>query len=117
LARRHSSVGDIIFLAKVPNGAVIVDFKEDHSTGATAMALDFGLANGTPERRRASLSAHRGGRAGDGEPQRRQRLDGLAISSRRTTRSDSASSRPRWSGTMTTSLIINWVLSYRVDGN
>jgi hypothetical protein len=41
-----STVGDIGFLAKVPNGAKIVDFQEWHSTGATAQGLSFGFDRG-----------------------------------------------------------------------
>ena len=43
-----ASAGDIIFLAKLPHGARILDFIEDHSTGATSSAVSFGLAKGGP---------------------------------------------------------------------
>lgn len=43
-----ASAGDIVFLAKIPNGARIVEFIEDHSTGATSHAVSFGLAKGGP---------------------------------------------------------------------
>lgn len=43
-----SSVGDVIFLAKIPNGAKFVNIEEDHSTGATAQGVSFGLASGGP---------------------------------------------------------------------
>jgi hypothetical protein len=39
--------GDVIFLCKVPNGAVIYDVIEDHSCLDT-VALSFGLATGGP---------------------------------------------------------------------
>ena len=41
-----SSTGDVVFLAKVPHGAKIVDFTEYHTTGATAQALSFGFDRG-----------------------------------------------------------------------
>ncbi len=40
------TVGDILFLAKVPNGAKIVDFYEYHTSGQTAAALSFGFDRG-----------------------------------------------------------------------
>ena len=40
------SVGDIIYAAKVPNGARIVDFHEYHSNGQTAAAMDWGFNRG-----------------------------------------------------------------------
>lgn len=43
-----ASAGDVVFLAKLPHGARIVDFIEDHSTGAASHAVSFGLAKGGP---------------------------------------------------------------------
>jgi hypothetical protein len=40
------TVGDIIFLAKVPHGAKIVEFAVDHSTSETALGMDYGMASG-----------------------------------------------------------------------
>lgn len=40
------TVGDILFLCKVPHGAKIVDFKEYHTNGETAAALSFGFDRG-----------------------------------------------------------------------
>lgn len=40
------TVGDILFLCKVPHGARIVDFFEYHSNGQTAVGLDFGFNKG-----------------------------------------------------------------------
>lgn len=43
----HSgTVGDILFLAKIPHGARIVDFYEYHSNGQTAAAYSFGFDRG-----------------------------------------------------------------------
>lgn len=39
--------GDVIFLAKLPNRARVLDLIEDHSTGATTYGIAFGLATGT----------------------------------------------------------------------
>ncbi len=41
-----ASVGDIVFLAKIPNGAKIVDFYEYHSANASAMAINVGFDRG-----------------------------------------------------------------------
>src|SRR5438128_1841872 len=47
-----STVGDVAFLCKIPHGAVIADFMEDHTTGATAQGIKFGFdrrkAKGAP---------------------------------------------------------------------
>jgi len=40
------SAGDVVFLCKIPDQAVIVDFEEDH-TAADTVGIDFGLASGT----------------------------------------------------------------------
>ncbi len=40
------TVGDIVFLAKVPHGAKIVDFFEYHTSGQTAAAISFGFDRG-----------------------------------------------------------------------
>lgn len=52
------SVGDIHFLAKLPNGARLYDFVEEHSTGASSCALDIGLGRGTESGGGASLSGY-----------------------------------------------------------
>src|SRR5690242_12336390 len=41
------TVGDILFLAKIPHGAKIVDFAEYHTNGQTAAAISFGFSKGT----------------------------------------------------------------------
>jgi len=40
------SVGDVLFLARVPHGAIITAFEEYHSNGETAAVIDFGLNKG-----------------------------------------------------------------------
>jgi len=51
-----SSNGDVIFLAKVPNGATIVSIEEDHTTGGTAQGVSFGFASGIAAGGGANLS-------------------------------------------------------------
>lgn len=41
-----NSAGDIIFLAKIPHGAKIVEFAVDHSTAETTFGMDYGMASG-----------------------------------------------------------------------
>ncbi len=41
-----ASVGDVVFLAKVPNGAKIVDFYEYHSANASAFSINVGFDRG-----------------------------------------------------------------------
>lgn len=41
-----NSAGDIIFLAKIPHGARIVEFAVDHSSGETTFGMDYGMASG-----------------------------------------------------------------------
>jgi len=47
---------DVIFLAKIPHGATIVEFQIDHSATATTWACDYGLASGAKGGGGASLS-------------------------------------------------------------
>lgn len=113
------SLGDVIFLAKVPNGAVIVDFKEDHSTGSTALALDFGFANGHANGGAPSLSALISG--GAQATVNRNAVNGstgtnVSLSANDTVGYGILAAKVA-SGTVTTSLIVNFILSYRVDGN
>lgn len=42
LGATASSAGDVIYLAKIPVGAVIADLVEHHSTGATTQVVSFG---------------------------------------------------------------------------
>lgn len=47
-ASTQGSAGDVVFLCKIPHGAVIVDFEEDHTSVETAHSISFGLAKGGP---------------------------------------------------------------------
>jgi len=51
-----NSLGDVIFLAKIPHGAVVVDFNVDHSSAETTFGMKYGLASGWPTGGGASLS-------------------------------------------------------------
>ena len=53
-----NSLGDIIFLAKIPHGAVIIDFEFDHSTSETTFGMKYGLAKGTEVGGGASFSEY-----------------------------------------------------------
>lgn len=50
------TAGDTLFLAKLPHGAKIMSFEEDHSSGATTNVWSSGLTTGGPGGA-ASLSA------------------------------------------------------------
>ena len=41
-----ATVGDILFLCKIPHGAKFVGMEVDHTTPATALGIDYGLATG-----------------------------------------------------------------------
>lgn len=51
-----TSLGDVIFLAKIPHGAVIMEINVDHSSGETATGVDYGLARGHDNGGASSLS-------------------------------------------------------------
>ena len=118
----HSgTVGDILFLAKVPHGADIIDFAEYHSNGQTAAAYSFGFDRGiaaggagnasciaasqaVATMNRLTLAASPTGQAlrislSDLDPVRYAALQAKAES-----------------GTFTISVSLGWVLTYRVDG-
>lgn len=48
LGTQAATVGDILYLAKIPHGATIVDVVEDHTNGQGAFAVSIGLASGGP---------------------------------------------------------------------
>jgi hypothetical protein len=116
------TVGDIVFLAKVPNGAKIVDFYEYHSNGQTAAAVSFGFDRGVAAGGggNASCLVSSGAVAGTGN---RMNL-ALAPDGQPVTISLSDLDPVRYailvgkaeSGSFTISLSIGFVLSYRKDG-
>ena len=111
------TIGDTILLAKIPHGAKFVDCYFDHSTGATAFGVDYGFSKGGASGGGASLSAlvTAGAQAGI----LRKTVLGVPADI-----SVSDNDVDRWgilaatcvSGTTTTSLIINFVYTYRIDG-
>jgi hypothetical protein len=113
-----STVGDIAFLAKVPNNAKIVDFAEFHTTGASAQGLSFGFDRG--------IAAGGGGNASvlvasgaQGTVGNRMSMANFPI-----TISLSDTDPLKYailiakveSGTTTTSLLVAFRLTYRMDG-
>lgn len=112
------AAGDIVFLAKVPHGARIVEVIEDHSTGATAHALSIGLGRGGAAGGGASYSCF----IASGAQATKNRMGVLGIPAVVSVSDDQAE---RWaqltakvgeSGTTTTSLIINCTVLYTADG-
>lgn len=111
-----SSVGDVVYLARIPHGAQVIDMWEDHTTGATAQGLDFGWAKGGADGGGASFSALISG----GAQATRNRLGLLGIPA---VVSVSDNDAQRWgvlackvaSGSATTSLKINFYAMYRTD--
>ena len=112
-----STVGDIGFLAKIPHGAKITDFSEYHSTGATAQGLSFGFASGIAAGGGANASVLIA--SGAQATRNNWNMSNLPI-----TISVSDLDPNRYailiakveSGTTTTSLQVNFSLSYRFDG-
>lgn len=51
-----NTLSDVVFLAKIPHGAKIVDILCDHATAQTALGIKYGLATGTAAGGGASLS-------------------------------------------------------------
>ena len=115
MATAASTVGDVFFLAKIPHGAKFVDMQVDHTTGATTQALSYGLAVGGP-----------GGTAtyscfiASGAQATILRKTVLGVPADVSV-SDAASDRygilaaKVESGSPTTSLIVNFIFSYRMD--
>ncbi len=121
LGATGSSVGDTFLLAKLPNGAVPVDFQEYHTiTGSSALAVDLGLARGYSNGGIASLSCYLA--AGAVATANRMSL-GLVVPGLGQF-SLSASDPTGFgmlaakiaSGSMSASFQLNWSFSHRVDG-
>src|ERR1043166_8178943 len=113
-----ATVGDIIYLAKIPQGARIVEVIEDHSTGATASVVRNGLARGWTTGGGASHSQviANGAQA----TVNRRNVLGLppiiSVSDSDPNRFGDLVAKVE-SGTTTTSLFLNVVVIYTVDGN
>lgn len=111
-----SSVGDIVFLAKLPHGAKYVNIQADHTSGAAALGVDYGLQTGGPGGA-ASISCYIS--AGATNTILTKNVAGVPAD---VSNSDTDPNRfgilaaKVASGSMTASLIINFIFSYRVDG-
>lgn len=116
------TVGDILFLAKVPHGAKIVDFYEFHSSGQTAAAISFGFDRGVAAGGAGNASCLVSSGAVGGTGNRMNMA--LAPDGQPITISLSDTDPVRYavlvgkaeSGTFTISVSIGFVLSYRKDG-
>jgi hypothetical protein len=115
-----TSLGDVIFLAKIPHGATILDILVDHSSGETATGVDYGLAKGHDNTGNASLSCFASAvalatitrntvrRAAGLGPQR------VSVSDLDPVRYGIFSAVPR-TGSASLSLMINFSITYRMD--
>jgi hypothetical protein len=114
------TLGDIIFLAKIPHGAKIVDMAVDHSTSETALGVDYGLAKGGADQGAASYSVFSSALATATVGRisaRRASGSGpitVSVSDSDPVRYGIFSAKPV-SGSATTSLIINFSITYRCD--
>lgn len=117
LGATASSTGDIIFLCKVPHGALPVELTCDHTTGSTTQALSYGLASGGPAGS-ATFSCY----IASGAQATKLRLSVLGLPAQISC-SDLDPNRygilavKNESGTATTSLIINFLFTYLADGS
>lgn len=112
-----SSVGDVVFLAKVPNGAKIVDFAEWHTTGATAQGISFGFDRGIAAGGGgdASCLVASGAQATRNNWNMRNAPLTISLSDLDPVRYAILIGKVE-SGTATTSLMVNFNLTHRSDG-
>lgn len=110
------SAGDIVFLAKIPHGAVIVEFKEDH-TCVDTIGISFGLATGGPSGQ-ATYSAliASGAKATMNRMSVLNTSLGVTVSCSDTdpNRYGILSAKVE-SGSLTATATINWCVIYRMD--
>jgi len=116
------TINDTLQLAKIPHGATVVDFFEDHTSSDTANGVDFGFATGVVAggagnlscliaagakatfNRRSVVTAGFGGQGivisvSDLDPNRYAVLTAKFAT-----------------GTITSNILINWTCIYRMDG-
>lgn len=111
-----NTLSDIVFLAKIPHGAIVVDMYSDHTTPATAMGVKYGLASGAAGGGGASVSCFAAATA----KATVARL-GVGNQNRRVSVSDSDPNRygifcaVLSTGTTTESYAINFSITYRND--
>lgn len=118
-----SSVGDFGFLYKVPHGAKIVDFYEYHTSGATAQSISFGFDRGIAAggggnascliASGAQATMNRLSLANSGQPGNAPNV--ISLSDLDPIRYAILTAKVE-SGTGTSSLFINSVVTYRRDG-
>lgn len=111
------SSGDVIFLAKIPHGALPMDLVEDHSAGGTAFGIKFGLATGGPGGA-ATYSCY----IAAGAQATKNRLSVLGMPAQVSV-SDNDPNRygilacKVGTATSTTSLFVNVIFTYKTDGS
>ncbi len=111
-----TSAGDIIFLAKIPTGARIIGVACDHSSGSTALGVSYGLATGTTTGGGASYSAFV---ASGAQATNLVALAGslpftVSVSDNDPNKYGIFSAKIE-SGTMTSSVVMNFRVTYEVD--
>ena len=113
-----SSAGDVIFLGKIPHGARIIEVIEDHSTDATAHAIDIGLATGGAAGGGAMLSLFV--KAGAQATKNRLNVLGIppvvSVSDGDPNRYGILAAKCAVTGTATISLMLNVAVMYTTDG-
>ncbi len=117
------TVGDILFLAKVPHGARVVDFYEYHTNGQTAAAMDFGFNKGVAAGGGANISCL----VQEGAVATMNRLSlanspntgkgpvQISVSDTDPVKYTALVGRAT-SGTFTITVVVSWALTYRFDG-
>lgn len=113
-----ASSGDVVFLAKIPHGARILEVIEDHSTDATAHAVDIGMATGGAAGGGANLSMFV--KAGAQATKNRLNVMGIpaviSVSDGDAGRYGVLAAKTAVTGTATVSLQLNVVVLYTTDG-
>lgn len=112
------TAGDTVFLCKLPHGAQIMDFQEDHSSGATTAVWSFGLTTGCNVGGGATLSLLIA--AGVQATVNRRSVNGstnyqVSVSDSDPNRYGILSATNATGSSATSSLILNWEVIYRMD--
>ncbi len=117
-----NTLSDVIFLAKIPHGAMIVDVLCDHTTAQTALGIKYGLATGTASGGGASLSCFTAATAKATLTRKTTLGNNTAGVPVRVSVSDNDTNRygifaaTITTGTATDSYAINFSITYRNDG-
>lgn len=116
-----NTLSDIVFLAKIPHGALIVDILVDHTMAGTALGIKYGLASGTAAGGGASLSCFTAATAKATVSRKTTLGNNTAGTPVRISVSDSDPNRygifsaTLSTGTTTESYAINFSITYRTD--